>query len=185
VPTRPGTLVAFGLFGVVLAEVVLAGVAAWPAGMTIVEAVDGFLVTNIAIGVSCGTAGVLVAWQRARYPLGWLLLAAGVFQTATAAAAPLIVLGVRRGWPEPTLRSIDTVFAYAWPCGPGQPLAGLGADLSGRGEQVGQVIDCPAQSAAAASGVRVPPPARGQLGRLGLGPAQRSSWAPRRACPPR
>ena len=88
VGTRAGTLVAFGLFGVVLAEVVGAGVAAWPAGMTIVEAVDGFVVTNVAIGVSCGIAGVLVAWQRPRYALGWLLLAAGVFQTATAAAAP-------------------------------------------------------------------------------------------------
>ena len=96
VPARPGTLVAFGLFGVVLAEVVLAGVAAWPAGMTIVEAVDGFLVTNIAIGVSCGTAGVLVAWQRARYPLGWLLLAAGVFQTATAAARVMVIRPDRR-----------------------------------------------------------------------------------------
>ena len=115
VGTRAGTLVAFGLFGVVLAEVVGAGVAAWPAGMTIVEAVDGFVVTNVAIGVSCGIAGVLVAWQRPRYALGWLLLAAGVFQTATAAAAPLIILGARRGWTEPALRSIDTVFAYAWP----------------------------------------------------------------------
>jgi signal transduction histidine kinase len=115
VRTRPGTVAAFGLFGVVLAEVLVTGAAAWLAGMTIGEAVDGFVVTNVAIGVSCGTAGVLVACQRPRYLLGWLLLAAGVLQTMTAAAAPLIIFGVRRGWTEPVLRSIDTVFAYAWP----------------------------------------------------------------------
>jgi signal transduction histidine kinase len=38
-----------------------------------------------------------------------------VFQTASAAAASLDVLGVRRGWSAPALRVLETVFAYAWP----------------------------------------------------------------------
>lgn len=106
---------AFGLFGMVLAEVAVTGAAAWLAGLTIDEAVNSFIVTNVAIGVSCGTAGILIAWQRPRYSLGWLLLAAAICQTMTAAAAPLGVLGVRGGWPQPVVRSIDTVFAFAWP----------------------------------------------------------------------
>src|SRR5689334_19831838 len=85
------------------------------AGLTWAAAVDAFVVTNVAIGLSCAVAGLLVAWQRPRYPLGWLLLAAGVFQTASAAAASLDVLGVRRGWSPSALRVLETVFAYAWP----------------------------------------------------------------------
>ena len=36
-------------------------------------------------------------------------------QTATAAAAPLVLLSADRAWPEPVLRTLDTVFAFAWP----------------------------------------------------------------------
>jgi len=107
--------VAFGLFALVVLETAVAvGAAAW-AGLTWAAAVDAFVVTNVAIGLSCAVAGLLVAWQRPRYPLGWLLLAAGVFQTASAAAASLDVLGVRRGWSPSALRVLETVFAYAWP----------------------------------------------------------------------
>ncbi|HEX3260130.1 MAG TPA: hypothetical protein VHS35_16525, partial [Pseudonocardia sp.] len=94
----PRTALAFGLFALVALEAAVAVGAAVPAGLTWAAAVDTFVVTNVAIGMSCAVAGLLVAWQRPRYPLGWLLLAAGVFQTASAAAASLDVLGVRRGW---------------------------------------------------------------------------------------
>jgi two-component system NarL family sensor kinase len=57
----------------------------------------------------------LISWQRPRFPLGWLLLAAAVCQTLTAAAAPLDVLGARRGWSAPVSRTLETVFAFAWP----------------------------------------------------------------------
>lgn len=112
---RRWTMTAFGLLAVVLAEAAVAALAAYPAGLTWGEAVDAFVVTNIAIGVSCAAAGVLVAWQRPRLPLGWLLLAAAVCQTLSASAAVLDVLGARRGWPEPVLRTLETVFGYAWP----------------------------------------------------------------------
>ena len=112
---RRSTVVAWGLFALVVLAIVVAVVVAGPAGVSLAEAVDGFVVTNIAIGLSCATAGVLIAWQRPSRALGWLLLAAGVSQTATAAAAPLVLLSADRAWPEPVLRTLDTVFAFAWP----------------------------------------------------------------------
>jgi two-component system, NarL family, sensor kinase len=113
--TRRWVVAAFGLFALVVLGVVTAGTAASLSGLTFGDAVDGFVVTNVAIGLSCGTAGVLIAWQRPRYPLGWLLLAAGVAHSVTAAAAPMVVLGMHRGWSESTLRTLDTIFAFAWP----------------------------------------------------------------------
>jgi signal transduction histidine kinase len=112
---RAGPVAAAGLFALVLLEATTAVAAAALAGITPAQAVDGFVVTNLAIGLSCATAGVLVAGHRPRRALGWLLLAAGVAQSATAAAAPLIVLGTQRAWPEPVLRTLDTVFVFAWP----------------------------------------------------------------------
>jgi hypothetical protein len=60
-------------------------------------------------------AGVLVAWQRPRNAVGWLLLSAGCFQAAAAAAAPLISAGLKGGWPDPAVRAVATVAAYSWP----------------------------------------------------------------------
>ncbi|WP_433783087.1 sensor histidine kinase [Actinomycetospora sp. CA-101289] len=115
-PRRRGAAVLAGaLFALVLLEVSVAVVGAGLAGVTPTEAVDGFVVTNVAIGLSCATAGVLIAGHRPRRALGWLLLAAGVSQTATAAAAPLVLLSADRGWPEPVTRTLDTVFTTAWP----------------------------------------------------------------------
>ncbi|HSK59851.1 MAG TPA: hypothetical protein VK935_12465, partial [Actinomycetospora sp.] len=112
---RRWSVLAGSLFALVLLEVAVAAVAAGLAGVGLAEAVDGFVVTNVAIGLSCATAGVLIAGQRPRRALGWLLLAAGVSQTATAAAAPLVRLGTERGWSVPVLRTVDTVFTSAWP----------------------------------------------------------------------
>jgi two-component system, NarL family, sensor kinase len=112
---RRSSVLAGALFALVLLEVAVAAVAAGLADVGLAEAVDGFVVTNVAIGLSCATAGVLIAGQRPRRALGWLLLAAGVSQTATAAAAPLVRLGTERGWSTPALRTVDTVFTSAWP----------------------------------------------------------------------
>ena len=51
---------AFGLFAVVALETAVAVGAAVPAGLTWAGAVDAFVVTNVAIGLSCATAGVLI-----------------------------------------------------------------------------------------------------------------------------
>lgn len=110
-----GSALAFALFAVVPANVATAAVASGVAGLGIADAVDGFVVTNLAIGVSCGLAGILIAWQRRRNPVGWLLLAAAVCHSTSGAFLPLGVLGVQRGWPEPVLRTVVTGFLYAWP----------------------------------------------------------------------
>ncbi|RZT86066.1 histidine kinase [Pseudonocardia sediminis] len=108
-------MTAFVVAGVVLAELVAGAVAAAAAGWTFAEMVDAFVVTNFVIGLSCGIAGFLIAWQRPRNPVGWLLLAAGVAQSGTAAFAPLLDLAARAGWSGPALRTLATVTAYAWP----------------------------------------------------------------------
>ena len=113
--TRRTTALAFVLFGIVVAEIVTAVVGAATAGLGVADVIDGFVVTNLAIGMSCGVAGLLIGWQRPRNPVGWLLLAAGLCQSATAAVTPFMLLGARQGWSEPVLRTLMTVFSYAWP----------------------------------------------------------------------
>lgn len=113
--SRRSTALAFAMFGIVLAEVATAVGASALAGFGAADVVEAFVLTNLAIGLSCGVAGVLIGWQRPRNPVGWLLLAAAVCQTGTAAFAPLVVLGRQRGWSEGVLRTLMTGFGYAWP----------------------------------------------------------------------
>lgn len=113
--TRRSTVTAFVLFGLAVAEVLAAVIGAPVVGLSLTESVDLFLVTNSAIGLSCAVAGVLVAWQRPRNAVGWLLLSAGCFQAAAAAAAPLVSAGLKGDWPDPAVRAVATVAAYSWP----------------------------------------------------------------------
>lgn len=113
--TRSRSALAFAVFVIVLVEAVAAVAASVATGVGVAVLVASFVVTNLAIGLSCGVAGLLIAWQRPRNPVGWLLLAAGLCQTTSAAAAPIGVLGVEQGWPEPVVRTLATGFAYAWP----------------------------------------------------------------------
>ncbi|WP_158890515.1 sensor histidine kinase [Amycolatopsis anabasis] len=52
-----------------------------------------FDATNVAIGITCVASGALVAWQRRRNPIGWLLIGSGV----VTAVVPLATAGTR--WP--------------------------------------------------------------------------------------
>lgn len=117
--TRPAvpasSVAAFALLGVVVAEVAAATAFAAVVGLSVADLVDGFVVTNLTIGLSCGLAGLLIAWQRPRNPVGWLLLAAAVCQSTSGLGVPLGALGLRAGWPDPALRSIATAISYAWP----------------------------------------------------------------------
>ncbi|MGI8723361.1 MAG: histidine kinase, partial [Geodermatophilaceae bacterium] len=74
-----------------------------------------FVVTNSVMGLAFPISGVLIALQRPRNPIGWLLLAEGIGHATTAAMAPVFELGLDNGWPEPTLRTVLTFYAYAWP----------------------------------------------------------------------
>jgi hypothetical protein len=101
--------VAFGLFGLVVAEVGTGVVAVAVIGLTFTQIRDSFVLTNSVIAVSCAVAGLLIGWQRPRNPVGWLLLAAGVLQGGTAGAAPFTTPGVAVPGP------LRDVAAYAWP----------------------------------------------------------------------
>lgn len=111
------TVVPFGLFGLAAVCAAAAVTGAIVAGYDLDEAIQGFLLPQAVIGASFAVSGVLIAWQRPGNPVGWLVLSAGCVQTATAAAVPWLDFGAREGWPEVVLRSIATVYAYAWPWG--------------------------------------------------------------------
>lgn len=113
--TRRSAVIAFALFGLAVAEVLTAVIGAPIVGLSLAQSTDSFVVTNSAIGLPCAVAGVLIAWQRPRNKVGWLLLAAGCFQAATAAAEPLVSAGIAHRWPEPALRTGATIAAYSWP----------------------------------------------------------------------
>jgi len=108
-------VIAVGLFVLTVIEVVATIVGGALVGMTFEDALDSYLVTNCAIGLSCAASGVLIAWHRPRNPVGWLLSAAGVLQTMTAAVAPLLQASIDRAWPLEATRGILTVYFYAWP----------------------------------------------------------------------
>jgi two-component system NarL family sensor kinase len=103
---------AMGLFAVVIAEV-LAVVVGWAAtGMSAAAAVDSFIVPNAVIGLCCGLCGGLIAGYRPDNRLGWLLLGAGVCQTATAAVTPWLFQALATGAPA---RGWATAYSAAWP----------------------------------------------------------------------
>ncbi len=112
---RATTWVAFGLFGLVLAEVGTGVAVAVVAGLTFAQARDAFVVTNSVIAVSCAVAGLLLGWQRPRNPVGWLLLAAGVLQAGTVATAPFVAAWPPPGLSDPVARTVATVSSYSWP----------------------------------------------------------------------
>ncbi len=104
-----------GLAGLATAQLVVAALGAALAGLDPVRLRDSFVLTNAVIALSCAAAGYLLASQRPRNPVGWLLLAAGCLQGATAAAAPYLLLGLDRGWPDTAVRTLATVATWSWP----------------------------------------------------------------------
>jgi two-component system NarL family sensor kinase len=112
---RAAALVAVGLAALVLAELIAEAVAALSAGTSFAGAVSGFMVTNGAMGLTFAACGLLLAWHRPRYPLGWLFLAAGVGSSTSASTAALTYLGVAQDWPDAVLRTFGALFIYSWP----------------------------------------------------------------------
>lgn len=112
----PGPAVlASALSALVAVEATSALVGSLMTGMSFAIAVDTFLLPNAVIGVGCGVCGALIAWQRPRNPLGWLLLGAGVCQTGTAGVTPWFVAALVDGAPSWIVRTLSTVYALGWP----------------------------------------------------------------------
>lgn len=110
--TKAGVVVLAG------GSVLCAGVAAlaWAAaGWSLDEAVSGFVVSNLVIGLSFGLCGALVGWHRPAHPVGWLYLVGGLCQTLSAACAPLAQLSIDHGAAVWLTRLLVTVFSAAWP----------------------------------------------------------------------
>ena len=103
---------AMGLFALVIAEVLAVAVGWAATGMSATAAVDSFIVPNAVIGLCCGLCGGLIAGYRPDNRLGWLLLAAGVCQTATAAVTPWLFQALATGAPA---RGWATAYSAAWP----------------------------------------------------------------------
>lgn len=70
------------------------------------DAVDGYVVTNLVIGVGYLGSGAFIAWHRPGNRLALVMLIGGLGHLSTACFVPLWHLGVQVGWPEPVLRTI-------------------------------------------------------------------------------
>ncbi len=104
---------ALGVF--VLLEVIAAGVLCIVLGWSWQDALEAFVVTNSAIGLSLGSCGAILAWHRPRNPIGWLFVAGGVAQATSALAAPLGALLHQAAAPIAVQRLLITIFSWSWP----------------------------------------------------------------------
>jgi signal transduction histidine kinase len=84
-------------------------------GLSLADAVNGFVVTNAVMALSFPLCGLILATQRPANPIGWLFLLNGLGHAVTAAAVPLIVIGSTGQWPVWLVRTITTAGAYSWP----------------------------------------------------------------------
>jgi signal transduction histidine kinase len=104
---------ALGVF--VLLEVIAAAVLSANVGWSWQDALDAFVVTNSAIGLSFGICGAILAWHRPRNPIGWLFAAGGMAQATSALAAPLSAVLHEADAPIAVQRLLITIFSWSWP----------------------------------------------------------------------
>ena len=104
---------ALGVF--VLLEVIAAAVLSAIAGWSWQDALDAFVVTNSAIGLSFGICGAILAWHRPHNPIGWLFAAGGVAYSTSALAAPLGAVLHDAAAPIAMQRLLITIFSWSWP----------------------------------------------------------------------
>jgi len=112
---RPLRVLAAALGVFVLLEVVAATVLCVFLGWSWAEALEAFVVTNSAIGLSFGICGAILAWHRPHNPIGWLFAAGGVAQSTAAFAAPLLFLLHQAAAPIAVQRLVITIFSWSWP----------------------------------------------------------------------
>ena len=78
-------------------------------------ALESFVVSNVVIGLGFGLCGSLIAYHRPQHPVGWLYLVGGLLQTVTAAVAPAAQLSFEHAAPTTLVRTLVTLFMWAWP----------------------------------------------------------------------
>jgi signal transduction histidine kinase len=116
---RTNRPLAWALAALAALETVAAVVLAVAGQLSLREAVDGYLVTNLAIGAGFAACGAILAVQRPGNAVGWLLLLTGIAPLTTAAVMSLGLVGAQHGWPDPVVGGLLTVFYAAWPFGIG------------------------------------------------------------------
>jgi signal transduction histidine kinase len=98
---------------------VLAAVASWIlsalVGWTFTDALNMFVATNSAMGLTFAVCGAIIAWHRTRNAIGWLLIGAGLAHAISALGAPLLKALHDGSAPVALQRIVITVFSYAWP----------------------------------------------------------------------
>lgn len=114
-PPRWATPLGWGLAGLAVGLVAVAVAAAVVGGWSLADAASAFLVTNAAMAVSFPLCGLILGARRPTNPIGWLFLADGLGHAVTAAAVPLITVGLAERWPMWSLRTMATAAAYSWP----------------------------------------------------------------------
>ncbi|MFC4948114.1 sensor histidine kinase [Pseudonocardia sp. GCM10023141] len=106
---------AIGLAAVAVAEAGGAVAAALASGWSFSQAVDTYVVSNLAIGLGFALCGALIAYHRPRHPVGWLYAVGGVLQLLSAVAVPTAQVLHDQDAPLWLVRSAVTVFSWAWP----------------------------------------------------------------------
>ncbi len=112
---RPARWLAVVLFGLIALEVVGASVVGLASGQSLSQAVESFAATNLAIALSFGACGALLAWHRPSHPTGWLLAGSGFAQGATGVAAVLLLGGDLASVSPQAVAAAATVFSWGWP----------------------------------------------------------------------
>jgi two-component system, NarL family, sensor kinase len=113
--SRRTRALAIGLFALAMAELATAIAAALAGDVSWANAVGSFTVTNGAMGLGFAVCGMLLAWHRPRNPIGWLFLAAGIAEAASASAVELLILLAQPGREPVMLRALASVFSLDWP----------------------------------------------------------------------
>ena len=103
------------LLVLVVVEVVSATVVAARSSQSFTDVTNSFALTNLAIAVSFGGCGALLAWHRPHYPVGWLFGLSGVLQGATGVAATVLLAVGAADQLSASTRVAATVFSWAWP----------------------------------------------------------------------
>jgi two-component system NarL family sensor kinase len=101
--------------GLAVLQIVAAVVLAVAVGWSFADALESFVVTNSAMGLSFAVCGTILAWHRPRNPIGWLFLGAGIGHATSALSASLLQALHEAAASEVTQRLAITVFVYAWP----------------------------------------------------------------------
>ena len=114
--SRPARqMLAGGLGGFAIAEVIAALVFAAVIGWGWQDLLDAFVVTNGLMGLTFGLCGLVIAWHRPANPVGWLFIADGIGHATTALGGTLAPLLADAGAPTTAQRVIGTLTLAAWP----------------------------------------------------------------------